>query len=265
MTPKEQLSSSIQAEQCTSEEMHPSDVAIRKRLHKRLQRLLGEVLGEYALIAPGDRILLGISGGKDSLALLDLLGERMLRSNHSFSLEAIHVRMRNVNYVSDVNYLKEKAARWNIPLHVVETGFEPDRNEKRTPCFLCAWHRRKVLFDEAQRRVCNKIALGHHRDDLLRTALMNLTFNGSFSTMPIRLSMRKFPITVIRPLAKIPESDLRTWAACEAYEPVQKLCPHESASNRTNISSVIDAFASLSPEYAQSLWHALEKSGALVE
>ena len=92
MTPKEQLSSSIQAEQCTSEEMHPSDVAIRKRLHKRLQRLLGEVLGEYALIAPGDRILLGISGGKDSLALLDLLGERMLRSNHSFSLEAIHAQ-----------------------------------------------------------------------------------------------------------------------------------------------------------------------------
>lgn len=235
------------------------------RLHQRLQKQMGEAIKDFSLIQKDDRILIGLSGGKDSLALLGLLGERMSRSNHFFHVEALHVRMSNIHYASDVSYLKEQCDQWSIPFHVVETGFEPDRNEKRTPCFLCSWNRRKMLFQEAQRLGCNKIALGHHQDDILRTALMNLTFCGTFSTMPVRIRMRKFDMTIIRPLARIQETDLKQWAVFQDYQPVKKVCPFDGASIRTNIQQVTDALERLTPEYRYNMWHALLKAGALVE
>lgn len=235
------------------------------QLHKRLQKLIGNALNDFDMIDKGDRVLLGLSGGKDSLALLDLLGERMKRSNGYFSLEALHVRMRNIHYLSDADYLAQKAAEWGVPFHIVETGFEPDREEKRTPCFLCSWNRRKVLFTEAQRLECTKIALGHHQDDIIRTAMMNLTFNGTFSTMPAKIAMRKFPVIIIRPMAKIAEEDLIEWAKIKKYQPVLKACPYDADSNRTSMKSVIDKLAEINVEYRQNLWHALLKAGALVE
>ena len=228
-------------------------------------RALYRGVRKYALIAPGDRILLGLSGGKDSLALLELLGEMRKRLNRSFSIEAVHVRMSNVEYLSDTDYLADFSIQHEAGFHVIERSFGPDRKANRTPCFLCAWHRRKALFDAAQQMGCAKIALGHHRDDILRTALMNLAFNGSFSTMPVRLRMRKFPVEMIRPLALIGETDLRLWASVRKYRPVEKQCPYESASNRTQVEGVANAFGQLNDGYKQSLWHALDKSGALVE
>ncbi len=245
--------------------MSTSKVNDQRTLRRKLQKRVGEAMKDFRLIERGDRILIGLSGGKDSLALLDLLGERMARSNGYFAVEALHVRMRNIHYASDTTYLQQQCERWNIPFHCVETGFEPDRNERRTPCFLCSWHRRKVLFSLAQQLGCNKIALGHHQDDLLRTALMNLTFNGTFSTMAARMEMRKFRMTVIRPLACTPEAELRQWAAVQEYRPVEKVCPHDTASNRTHIGTVVEALERLNPDSRHSLWHALKKAGALVE
>lgn len=243
----------------------PIKLTERYKLHRRLQRLLGEAITEFGMIEANDKLLLGLSGGKDSLALLDLLGERMQKSNRFFAVEALHVRMRNIKYESDTSYLEQKAARWGIPFDVVEAGFEPDRDAKRTPCFLCSWNRRKVLFTQAQQRGCNKIALGHHQDDILRTALMNMAFNGSFSTMPAKIAMRKFPVTIVRPLAKMVESDLARWALINEYRPVCKVCPYDKESNRTNVLAVTDALGGLNPDYRRSLWHALFKSGALEE
>lgn len=234
-------------------------------LHRRLQKRLGQAIKTFNLIEKGDRILLGLSGGKDSLSLLDLLGERMLHSNGYFCLEAVHVRMKNIHYETDVQYLKDQCNKWHIPLHVIETGYEEDRNKKRTPCFLCSWNRRKALFSQAQALHFNKIALGHHQDDILRTALMNLTFNGTFSTMPVRIRMRKFDMTIIRPLAMISEADLKKWAALNCYQPVVKICPFDDVSNRTHIERVVDEMERLNDDYRHSLWHALYKSGALVE
>lgn len=236
-----------------------------RQLHQKLQRLLGEAIREFDLIHENDRILLGLSGGKDSLALLDLLGERMKHSNRNFSIEAIHVKMRNIHYESDLGYLIQKAEGLGIPLHIIEVEFEPDRNVKRTPCYLCSWNRRKILFSEAQRLDCNKIALGHHKDDIIKTALMNLTFNGRLSTMPIRIEMRKFPITIVRPLAKIPETELQEWAKAKDYLPVVKECPFDKLSNRTNIDRLTRQMAALCPEYKNNIWHALLTSGALTE
>ena len=110
----------------------------------------------------------------------------------------------------------------------------------------------------AQEGGFNKIALGHHQDDILRTALMNLTFNGTFSTMPAKLQMEKFPVTIIRPLAKINEDD-----PLPIYEPVKKVCPNDALTNRTQIQNVTRELERLTPDYRHNLWHALLKAGEL--
>jgi tRNA(Ile)-lysidine synthase TilS/MesJ len=234
-------------------------------LSRRLHRHLMSGIRRFDLIVPGDHLLIGLSGGKDSLALLELLGEAQRRSGGRFRVEALHVRMEGVDYRSDTAYLQAMAEAAGVPLHFRTGRMEADRRPGRTPCFLCSWQRRKILFNEAQRLGCNKLALGHHQDDILRTALMNLTFTGTFSTMPARLEMRKFHLTLVRPLCMVREDDLRAWARYRQYQPLQKLCPHEATTRRTSVEGVLDAMQQLNGEARFSLWHALEKSGALVE
>jgi len=233
-----------------------------KAVHRVLRHFMQGVR-EFSLIEPGDRVLLGLSGGKDSLALLELLAGMRRKYNRSFFLEALHVRMQGIDYWSNTDYLAEMCRKNEVAFHVSEGAFPQDRNERRTPCFLCSWTRRKQLFSMAQEHACNKLALGHHQDDILRTALMNLTFTGTFSTMPAKLKMRKFPLSVIRPLCKVSEADLKIWAGQKGYVPPLKDCPHEHSSRREDITSVLDAMQSLCPEARNHLWHALFKQGNL--
>ncbi|GAY30009.1 pP-loop family protein [Prevotella sp. MGM2] len=236
-----------------------------RALEKRLRRRFADGVREFSLIEPGDHLLLGLSGGKDSMALLELLGDAKRRAGGRFEVSALHVRMDNVDYQSDTSYLERQAEVSGVRLYVKTASFEPDRNERRSPCFLCSWTRRKVLFSTAQELGCNKIALGHHQDDMLLTALMNLTYSGSFSTMPASLTMRKFPVCIIRPLCKVHEEDLREWAEYRGFRPLVKACPFEKASNRTAVRQLFDAMEALNPEARYSLWHALVKENKIVE
>jgi len=233
-------------------------------LRRKLERLFCEAVRRYELIAPADRVLVAVSGGKDSLALLELMAA-FRRRRGNFEVEAMHVRLENVDYETDTTYLQAFADALQVPLHVVGGRFEPDAQSERTPCFLCAWTRRKLLFDKAQELGCTKLAFGHHEDDLLTTALMNLTFNGTFATMPARLRMRKFPLTLIRPLCRIPEADLREWAQLQAYRPQRKTCPYEHDSKRTDMSRIFSELEAANPEARYNLRHALEKAGKMVE
>ena len=234
-------------------------------LQRNLSRLLSQGLKQYELIENGDRILIGLSGGKDSLCLTDLLARRSKIKRPDFTVEALHIRMENVDYETDTTYLETFCKEREVRLHVITSAFEPDRDTKRTPCFLCSWTRRKALFEFAQKNHFQAIALGHHNDDLLCTLLLNLTFQGNFSTMPAKLVMKKMPLKIIRPLCKIPETTLKTWAESHGYKPQLKRCPYEHDSNRTQIRDIMQRLTQLNPEVRYSLWHALEKENKLVE
>ena len=238
---------------------------MNKQLRSKILRGFREGVKEFNLITPSDVILIGLSGGKDSLALLDLMGDMQRRSNNGFTLHALHVRMAGVDYQSDTTYLRSQCERNGITFHERMVSFEADRNERRTPCFLCSWNRRKTLFEVAQELGCNKIALGHHQDDILHTALMNLSYAGSFSTMPCYLKMQKMPLAIIRPLCMVKESLLKKWAKESEYQPLIKLCPHEHASKRTEIACLFEQMEKQNPEFRANLWNALLKDGKLVE
>ena len=219
----------------------------------------------YHLIDDGDRILVALSGGKDSLCLLDLLAQRQRIFMPRFSIEAIHIRMDNIAYETDTYYLEDFCRQRNVNLHIVNTSFDASTDKRKSPCFLCSWNRRKQMFNLAQEIGCNKIALGHHMDDLIHTALMNECFQGRFDTMPVFLQMKKMPLAIIRPLCLCHESDIKAYAEQEGYQKQRKLCPYEKDSYRTDIQQIFHQMESLNPEARYSIWNALEREGKLVE
>ena len=114
--------------------------------------------------------------------------------------------------------------------------------------------RRKALFTVAKEHGCNKIALGHHMDDILETLLMNITYQGAFSTMPPRLVMKKFDMTIIRPMCLVHEADLIELAALRHYQKQVKNCPYESQSSRSDMKGVLRQLEAMNPEARYSLW-----------
>ncbi|MBQ7443004.1 MAG: tRNA 2-thiocytidine biosynthesis protein TtcA [Bacteroidaceae bacterium] len=234
-----------------------------QQLLKRLSARFGKACATYGLLADGDRVLIGLSGGKDSLLLTELMGRRAHIHRPRFSVEAVHVRMDNVSYETSTAYLQQFCDDLHIPLHVVTTRFQ--ESASKPPCFPCSWQRRKQLFNLAQELGCNKIALGHHRDDILHTTLMNLIFQGRFGTMPARLRLHKMPLEIIRPLCLIDEADICRHATLAAYQPVSKACPYEHDTSRSDVASLWRQMEHMNPEARFSLWRALEHAGKLVE
>ncbi len=244
---------------------------------ERLWQRFNKALGQYQLIDEGDRILIGLSGGKDSLCLLQMMARRSKIHVPHFTVEALHVRMENIRYETDCSYLQQFCDHLNVPLHIITTHFDEEPShlspltshlshpKKKPACFLCSWQRRKQLFNMAQELGCTKIALGHHQDDIIHTALMNLMFQGHYSTMPVKLRMRKMPLTVIRPLCLCEEKDIRQYAEQQHYEKQLKQCPYEHDTNRTTACELFLHMQQLNPEVRFSLWNALEADGKLVE
>lgn len=221
---------------------------------RRIMRRFHKGVVQYGLIKEGDKILIGLSGGKDSLALIELLGKRSQIYKPRFSVVAVHVVMKNIPYQSDLDYLREHANHFSVPLVVCETSFDPTTDTRKSPCFLCSWNRRKTLFAIAKEQGCNKIALGHHMDDILETLLMNLTYQGSFSTMPPKLVMRKFDMTIIRPMCLVHEADLIELAQLRGYRKQVKNCPYESQSSRSEMKGILRQLEVLNPEARYSIW-----------
>ena len=249
----------------------------QERIFKKLNERFVKAFVAFQLLEDDDHILVGLSGGKDSLLLTELLARRARIQHPRFTVEAIHVRMENIRYETDTTYLQQFCDCLNVPLHIVNSQFSILRSalplgssknssfKSKPPCFLCSWNRRKQLFNLAQQLGCNKIALGHHQDDLLHTALMNLFYQGRFGTMPARLRMKKMPLQVIRPLCLIPESLIRQYAELSNYEKQVKLCPYEHDTNRTTARRLFEQAEQMNPEVRFSLWNALERDEKLVE
>lgn len=226
-------------------------------IYKKVQQKVNKALKDYGMIEDGDVILIGLSGGKDSLALVEMLGARAKIFKPKFKVKAAHVTVDNIGYKSDIEYLHNFCEDSGVEFIVENVSFAEDNINERSPCFLCSWNRRKALFEVAEREGCNKIALGHHQDDILETLLMNLIFQGAFSTMPPLLKMNKFDMTIIRPLTLVREIDLQTMALERGYHKQDKNCPYEKVSNRPLVREILERMEQLNPNAAGSLWGAM--------
>jgi len=228
------------------------------RKEYRVRKLFHKGCVEYGLIEDGDRILVALSGGKDSLMLLRLLAHQSRLYKPSIKVEAAHVIMDNIPYETDRSYLVRYCEELGVTLHVLHTSFEESTDRRKTKCFLCSWNRRKMLFTFATEHNFNKVALGHHQDDIIITMLMNQTFEGSYQTMPPKLKMQHYPLTMIRPLCLVPEHLIKEMAQLLHFEKQKALCPYETVTHRATMTELFRKLEEINPEARYSLWNAMK-------
>jgi tRNA 2-thiocytidine biosynthesis protein TtcA len=188
---------------------------------------LGEAIGDFGMIEPGDRILVGVSGGKDSWALLDLLRLAQRRAPVPFELLALNVDQGFAGFRADL--VEDYLARHGYAYEMRSARINLTVKEKIRPgdtfCSLCARLRRGALYRYADELGCNKIALGHHADDFIETLLLNLFFNGRIKAMPARLRAASGRHTVIRPLVYVWEEEIGEYVRARGFPVVCCACP----------------------------------------
>lgn len=231
--------------------LQPTD---NKRFLEKFNRFFRKCVNDYGLIPRGATVIVGLSGGKDSLVLLEQIADPKYRKQKNIKVIAAHVLMSNIPYKVNLDYLKSLCDNLEVPFVVKETQFNPETDQRKSPCFLCSWNRRKALFDVAKNHNSNTIALGHHLDDMIETLLMNMAFQGSFSTMPPLLKMEKFDMNIIRPLSLLTEDEIKRYAEIKQFQPIIKLCPYEKESFRSDIKQIVSRLAELNPKARTSLF-----------
>jgi tRNA 2-thiocytidine biosynthesis protein TtcA len=229
-------------------------------LERRLLKEVGRAVGDYHLIERGDRILVAMSGGKDSYALCVLLQALQERAPVAFDLLAVHLDQGQPGY--DGAPLERWLAAADIPyrvLHEDTYSIVTDKiPEGKTYCSLCSRLRRGILYKAAAELGCNKIALGHHRDDALETLLLNLFFGGKLASMPPRLTSDDGRHVVIRPLAYVGEADLAAFAAERAFPILPcRLCGSQENAQRKQMKALLTEMEKKHPTLRQTMLAAL--------
>ena len=191
---------------------------------------IGRAIADYKLIEDKDRILVAVSGGKDSLALLYLLNERRKWAPVDYELVAMHVETDYDCSGSNRKRLKKFFEKCGVKYRFEKIKIRDGKKENS--CFWCSWNRRKALFFAADRLKCNKVALGHHRDDIIETLLLNIFYHGEFAAMNPRQELFKGKIVIIRPLCHVEEKFTGRFAKEMRFPVNTEACPAAEASNR---------------------------------
>lgn len=244
----------------------PSPQADVQRLLHFLGRKVKRAVRQFRLLEDGDRILVAVSGGKDSLSLLLLLQALQGELSVRYELHPVHVRPAEDAPCrpGDPSALQEWVAE-RTGLELLVVPMEPAQGEPgrpgQSPCFHCAWRRRKALFLAADHLGCNKVALAHHADDVARTTLMNLVNQGRVDTMRPRVPFFGGRFTLIRPLFFVPEKDLARLARVALFPPPHPPCTAAEASQRAFMARILKAIEARQPHVKANLWRAVERHG----
>ena len=198
--------------------------SLRKKFRKNIWCKFTKAINEYELVKPGDRIAVCISGGKDSMLLAKLFQE--LKRHNKFDFEVKFLVMDPGYSPVNRQVIEENAKRLEIPIEVFESDiFESVFNIEKSPCYLCARMRRGYLYSHAKELGCNKIALGHHYDDVIETILMGMLYSGKIETMMPKLHSTNFEgMELIRPLYLVKEEDIKAWRDYNRLQFIQCAC-----------------------------------------
>ena len=265
---RKKLSEFVQDENTTGEKQKEIERSIIKKFRKGIWRKFTKGIREYDLIQDGDKIAVCISGGKDSMLMAKLFQELLKHGKANFELVFL---VMNPGY-NEINYqtIKDNAQILNVPITVFESDiFNIVASEEQSPCYLCARMRRGYLYSKAKELGCNKIALGHHYDDVIETILMGMLYGAQVQTMMPKLHSTNFEgMELIRPLYLIREADIIHWAnyndlhfiqcACRFTEHCASCGGTEKGSKRAEIKELIHELAQKDPVIEYNIFRSVE-------
>ena len=241
--------------------------SIRKKFRKKIWRMFAKAINTYDLVKEGDKIAVCISGGKDSMLMAKLFQE--LKRHNKFPFEVIYLVM-DPGYSPENREIIEKNAKLlNIPITVFESNiFESVLHIEKSPCYLCARMRRGHLYNKAKELGCNKIALGHHYDDVIETILMGMLYGGQVQTMMPKLHSTNFEgMQLIRPMYLIREKEIKHWrdyndlhfiqCACKFTDTCTS-CNPDNASKRQEIKNMISQMSKINPQVESNIFKSVE-------
>jgi tRNA 2-thiocytidine biosynthesis protein TtcA len=232
----------------------------KSKVGRKITRTMMQTIEAWRLVEPGDRIMVAISGGKDSYTLLDLLWQAKKKAPFSFDVVAVHLDQAQPGY--DGAPLLAWLQAQDMPFEIVREDtysiVKAGTKEGQAYCFLCSRLRRGILYTTADRLSCNKIALGHHRDDALETLLMNLCYAGKLQAMPARYTTDDGRHDVIRPLIDVAESDIRTFSAEQGYPILPcNLCGSQDGLKRDAMAALLGELEEKIPDVRAVMHHAI--------
>ena len=221
--------------------------------------LVRRCVDDYKMIQEGDRIAVGVSGGKDSLVLLVLLAGLRKYYNKPFELEAITIDM---GLGMDYSGVAKLCQDWNIPYHIVKTEIAPiifDHRKEKNPCSMCAKMRRGALNQAILERGFNKLALGHHYDDAVETFIMSLIYEGRISCFQPVTNLDRTGIIQIRPMLYIHEKTVDNFAIREQLPIVENRCPVDKTTKREEIKQLIYDLSKTYPDLKERVFGAMQR------
>jgi len=230
------------------------------KLAKRLRRLVGQAIEDYSMIEAGDKVMACLSGGKDSYAMLDVLMRLREKSPVPFEIVAVNLDQRHPGFPEHVlpDYLKSLGVDFRIAVQDTYSVVKRVIPEGKTMCGLCSRLRRGVLYRVASEVGATKIALGHHRDDILETFFLNLFHGGTLKAMPPKLVSDDGRHVVIRPLAYVDEMDLEAYAELRAFPIIPcDLCGSQEQLQRKQVKAMLRDWEKQQPGRIESIFGAL--------
>lgn len=232
----------------------------QNKLHKRLRRQVGQAISDYRMIEEGDRVMVCLSGGKDSYTLLDILRQLQAKAPVRFELHAVHLDQKQPDY--DATILPRYLESIGMPFTILEQDtysvVKRVIPEGKTMCGLCSRLRRGSLYSFAEREGFTRIALGHHRDDIVETMFLNLFYHSRLSAMPPKLQSDDGKHILIRPLAYCAEDDIAAYAAWQGY-PIMpcNLCGSQETLQRQAIKTMLMDWERKTPGRVDNVFRAL--------
>jgi len=241
-------------------DLKPKEQYEANKLAKRLRRLVGQAIGDFQMIGPGDRVMVCLSGGKDSYALLDILLKLRERAPIHFDIVAVNLDQKQPNFPAEVlpNYLRSIEVPFHIETQDTYSIVKRVIPEGKTTCSLCSRLRRGILYRVAVELGATKIALGHHRDDIMETFFLNMFFASKLKGMPPKLQSDDGKHIVIRPLAYVREVDTERYAALKNFPIIPcDLCGSQENLQRKQIKTMLREWGKKFPGRVENMFSAL--------